>query len=93
MINGGNITLGIYSYFVLGIVLGLAIGVYFIADREEKIQKEIEIQQRIFSTKKLDMALEKAVDIMKSRIKNLNRELTEEEKDKIIYDCYVTNNK
>lgn len=85
--------MGIYSYFVLGIVLGLAIGVYFIADREEKIQKEIEIQQRIFSTKKLDMALEKAVDIMKSRIKNLNRELTEEEKDKIIYDCYVTNNK
>ena len=85
--------MGIYSYFVLGIVLGLAIGVYFIADREEKIQKEIEIQQRIFSTKKLYMALEKAVDIMKSRIKNLNRELTEEEKDKIIYDCYVTNNK
>ena len=83
----------IYAYFILGTVLGLAIGVYYIADREEKIQKEIEIQQRIFSTKKLDTALEKAVDIMKSRIKNLNRELTEEEKDKIIYDCYVTNNK
>lgn len=85
--------MGIYTYFVLGIVLGLAIGVYYIADREEKIQKEIEIQQRIFSTKKLDMALEKAVDIMKSRIKNLNRELTEEEKDKIIYDCYISDNK
>lgn len=83
----------IYIYFVLGIILGLAIGVYYIADREERIQKEIEIQQRIFSTKKLDAALEKAVDIMKSKIKNLNRELTEEEKDKIIYDCYVTNNK
>lgn len=85
--------MGIYTYFVLGIVLGLAIGVYYIADREEKIQKEIEMQQRIFSTKKLDTALEKAVDIMKSRIKNLDRELTEEEKDKIIYDCYVTDNK
>ena len=85
--------MGIYSYFALGTVLGLAIGVYYIADREERIQKEIELQQRIFSTKKLDTALEKAVDIMKSRIKNLERELTEEEKDKIIYDCYVTNNK
>lgn len=85
--------MGIYGYFVLGIILGLAIGIYYIADREERIQKEIELQQRIFSTKKLDMALEKAVDIMKSRIKNLDRELTEEEKDKIIYDCYVTNNK
>lgn len=83
----------IYAYFVLGIVLGLAIGMYYIADREEKIQKEIEIQQRIFSTKKLDQALEKAVDIMKSRIRNLDRELTEEEKDKIIYDCYITDNK
>lgn len=82
----------IYTYFVLGIILGLAIGVYYIADREEKIQKEIELQQRIFSTKKLDTALEKAVDIMKSRIQNLNRELTEEEKDKIIYDCYITQN-
>lgn len=83
----------IYAYFVLGIILGLAIAVYFFADREEKIQREIEIQQKIFSTKKLDTALDKAVDIMKSRIKSLNRELTEEEKDKIIYDCYVTDNK
>lgn len=85
--------MGIYTYFILGIILGLAIGIYFIADREEKIQKEIEIQQRIFSTKKLDSALEKAVEIMKSRISNLNRELTEEEKDKIIYDCYIADNK
>lgn len=85
--------MGIYTYFILGIVLGLAIGIYIIADREEKIQKEIELQQKIFSTKKLDKALERAVDIMKSRIASLNRELTEEEKDSIIYDCYVTNDK
>lgn len=85
--------LGIYAYFVLGIILGLAIGVYIIADREERIQKEIELQQKIFSTKKLDNALEKAVNIMKMRIASLNRELTEEEKDRIIYDCYVTNDK
>lgn len=85
--------MGIYAYFILGTILGLAIGLYIIADREEKIQKEIELQQRIFSTKKLDQALEKAVNIMKARIASLNRELTEEEKDRIIYDCYVTNDK
>ena len=88
-----EINLGIYTYFGLGIVLGLAIGVYFYADREEKIQKEIALQQKIFSTKKLDKALDKAVDIMKYRITVLNRELTEEEKDRIIYDCYVTDDK
>ncbi len=83
----------IYAYFVLGIVLGLSIAVYIFVDREEKIQREIELQQRIFSTKKLDSALDKAVKIMQSRIASLNRELTEEEKDNIIYDCYVTNDK
>lgn len=83
----------IYAYFILGIILGLSIAIYYFIDREEKIQKEIAIHQRIFSTRKLDTALENAVNIMKSRITNLDRELTEEEKDKIIYDCYVTNNK
>lgn len=35
-----EMNLGIYTYFVLGIVLGLAIGVYFFADREEKYKKK-----------------------------------------------------
>lgn len=83
----------IYAYFILGIILGLAIAVYIFIDREEKIQREIELQQRIFSTQKLDQALDKAVKIMQSRIAALNRELTEEEKDSIIYNCYVTNDK
>lgn len=86
-------SLEIYAYFILGIILGLAIAVYIFVDREEKIQKEIELQQRIFSTRKLNEALDKAVKIMQSRIATLNRELTEEEKDNIIYDCYVTNDK
>lgn len=83
----------IYAYFILGIILGLAIAVYIFIDREEKIQREIELQQRIFSTQKLDQALDKAVKIMQSRIAALNRELTEEEKDNIIYNCYITNDK
>lgn len=79
----------IYAYFILGIILGLAIAVYIFVDREEKIQKEIELQQRIFSTRKLNEALDKAVKIMQSRIATLNRELTEEEKDNKIGRAHV----
>ena len=82
-------SLEIYAYFILGIILGLAIAVYIFVDREEKIQKEIELQQRIFSTRKLNEALDKAVKIMQSRIATLNRELTEEEKDNKIGRAHV----
>ena len=84
--------MGIYQYFILGAVLGFAISQYIFASREEKIQKKIIINQRLFSTKKLDKSLEKAVNLMQLQISSLNRELTEEEKDKIIYKCYIENN-
>lgn len=81
----------VYHYFILGIILGIAISLYVFATREEKIQKEIIINQKLFSTKKLNKALERAVEVMQSQIKALNRELTEEEKDNIIYKCYIDN--
>lgn len=84
--------MGIYQYFLLGIILGFAISLYIFASREEKIQKKIVINQRLFSTKKLDKSLEKAVSLMQLQISSLNRELTEEEKDNIIYKCYIENN-
>ena len=83
--------MGAHHYFVLGIILGIGICLYIFASREEKIQKEIIINQRLFSTKKLNNALEKAVNLMQLQIKSLNRELTEEEKDNIIYKCYIGN--
>lgn len=83
--------MGIHHYFVLGVILGIGISLYIFASREEKIQKEIIINQRLFSTQKLNKALERAVNLMQSQIKLLNRELTEEEKDKIIYKCYIGN--
>lgn len=81
-------------YLILGVILGVAISLYVFASREERIQKEIVINQKLFSTKKLNIALERAVELMQMQIKSLNRELTEEEKDKIIYKCYIeTDNK
>ncbi|MCI8309366.1 MAG: hypothetical protein HFJ45_04015 [Clostridia bacterium] len=84
--------MGNIQYFILGAVLGVAISLYIFASREEKIEKEIFINKRLFSSKNLDKSLEKAVNLMKMQIKSLNRELTEEEKDNIIYKCYMENN-
>ena len=76
-----------YTYLFLGVLLGLAIAIYFIASREEKIVNEIKINQRKFSTKKLDIAMENVVRRISSTAKELKRELTEDEKDKIIAEC------
>ena len=84
--------MGNIQYFIWGAVLGVAISLYIFASREEKIEKEIFINKRLFSSKNLDKSLEKAVNLMKMQIKSLNRELTEEEKDNIIYKCYMENN-
>ena len=77
----------IYTYFILGIILGLALATYFYLGREEKIEKVIESNKRIFSSKKLDIALENAVNVISNTIQEKKRELTEEEKDNIIFDC------
>lgn len=77
----------IYIYFIMGIVFGLALATNFFLAREEKIEKIIESNKRLFSTKKLDVALENAVDLITNSIKEEKRELTEEEKDNILFDC------
>ena len=74
-----------YIYFILGIVLGISIAVYFY---EEKIEKTIEYNQRIYSTKKLDVTMQTVVERITSSINELKRDLTEEEKNEIIVKCY-----
>ncbi len=76
-----------YYWFILGIILGLAISVYFFINREEKIEKSIKFNQKVFSTKKLDNAMETVVDRIKYKIDELKRELTEDEKNEIIKQC------
>ena len=77
-----------YILFSLGILLGIGIAIYFWADREEKIEKEIKSNQKIFSSKKLDKTMENVVEKITQKMKQLDRELTEEEKDEIIIETY-----
>ena len=77
-----------YIYFALGIVLGISLAVYYFMNREEKIEKRIKLDQKMYSTKKLDITMESVVENINMKIKELKRELTEEEKDEIIEQCY-----
>ena len=74
-----------YIYFALGIVLGISLAVYYFMNREEKIESQIELDQKIYSTKRLDTAMENVVENINKKIKELKRELTEDE---IIEQCY-----
>ena len=77
-----------YTYFELGIVLGISLAVYYFMNREEKIEKRIVLDQQIYSTPKLDKTMENVVDKINLKIKEFKRELTEEEKNEIIKQCY-----
>ena len=77
-----------YMYFALGIVLGISLAVYYFMNREEKIEKRIELDQKIYSTKRLDTTMESVVENINKKIKELKRELTEDEKNEIIEQCY-----
>lgn len=37
-----------YIYFALGIVLGISLAVYYFMNREEKIESQIELDQKIY---------------------------------------------
>ena len=54
---------------ILGTIFGLAIAVYFFVSREEKIEKSIKLNQKVFSTKKLDNAMETVVDRIKFKMR------------------------
>lgn len=77
-----------YTYFALGIVLGISLAVYYFMNREEKIEKRIKLDQKIYSTQRLDTTMESVVENINKKIKELKRELTEDEKNEIIEQCY-----
>ena len=62
-----------YIYFALGIVLGISLAVYYFMNREEKIESQIELDQKIYSTKRLDTAMENVVENINKKIKELKR--------------------
>lgn len=77
-----------YTYFALGIVLGISLAVYYFMNREEKIKSRIKLDQKIYSTKLLDITMESVVKKINEKIKEVKRELTEDEKNEIIKECY-----
>ena len=77
-----------YTYFILGIILGLGISLYFFVRREEKIEKQIVTDQKVYSTTKLDATMEAVVEKINKEKDRFERELTEAEKDEIIMKCY-----
>ena len=77
-----------YTYFALGIVLGISLAVYYFMNREEKIESRIKLDQKIYSTKLLDITMESGVKKINEKIKEVKRELTEDEKNEIIKECY-----
>lgn len=76
-----------YTYFALGIVLGISLAVYYFMNREEKIESRIKLDQKIYSTKLLDITMESVVKKINEKIKEVKRELTEDEKNEIIKEC------
>ena len=77
-----------YIYFIAGIIFGIAVSVYLFISREEKIEKTIINDQKIYSTEKLNITMENVVKTIDNSINDLKRELTEEEKNEIIVKCY-----
>lgn len=80
-----------YIYLFLGLLLGLLIAIYYFISREEKIERKIRINQKMYSTKKLDETMKKVVNKINIAVKEVKRELTEEEKNEIINECYKEN--
>lgn len=74
-----------YIYLLVGTVLGIAISLYVYGIKKERMVKRLKSDQENYSTQKLDSALEKAVHDMQLKMRLLNRKLTEDEKNEIIF--------
>lgn len=74
----------IYTYFILGIILGVSIAVYFYERNKERAY----YNSSIFISERLKRALDDSAKIIYNKIIEQKRELTEEEKDEIIRECY-----
>lgn len=79
--------MSVYTYFILGIILGLSIAVVIWADKSEKFENKIEFERKMFCTQKLDNMIEAATNKIASKIRDKKEDLSEAEKDEIIAQC------
>lgn len=77
-----------YVYFALGILLGIGISVYVYCIKEEKKQEMVKFIKRIFTTQKFNMIYNQTMINIIKKMEELERELTDEEKDEIIQQCF-----
>lgn len=75
-----------YIFMVVGVIFGIAISLYLYAIKKERDFKRIKNDQEFYSTQMLNEALEKAVKEMQLKMRQLNRKLTEDEKNNIIFE-------
>ncbi len=75
-----------YIFLIVGVVFGIAVSLYVYSIKKERMVKRIKNDQEFYSTQMLDEALENAVREMQQKMRLLNRKLTEEEKNNIIFE-------
>ena len=56
--------------------------------KRNKDRKKIKSAQKVYSTKELDITMENVVNRINTKIAEIERELTDEEKNEIIIQCY-----
>lgn len=79
--------MSVYTYFLLGIVLGIAISIVFVLNRNERFESKIELERKLFCTDKLDKMIEEVSNRISKRIEEKRDMLTETEKNEIIIQC------
>ena len=87
-LEGVNAEMNQYTYFILGIILGLSIAIVYFFNKEEKEERILLFNQEMFSSNKLDKMLDEITINIKLKVIELDRKLTEEEKNDIISKCY-----
>jgi len=75
----------IWKYFILGVVFAGAVALYIYLKSEEK--REARISK--LTSKRLEMLLEQTTMRISEKQNELNRLLTEEEKNVILDECYM----
>ena len=80
--------MGQYTYFILGIILGISIAIVYFLNKEEKEERILLFNQEMFSSNKLDNMLDEITRNIELKVMELDRELTEEEKNDIISKWY-----
>lgn len=77
----------IYIFFILGIILGIAISIVIGINISERFENKVKFEREMFCTKKLDKMIETATNRIAIKIQEKKENITEAEKNEIIAQC------